>query len=68
LARNQKLFSGRADNHRLLSAAGPICDYGHDPEWEHREWLDTATIPQPAHWTRYVLATTRGAALGDENG
>ena len=41
---------------------------GHDPEWEHQEWLDTATITQLAHWTRYVLAQARGERLGDEEG
>jgi len=33
-----------------------LCYCGHDPDWEHQEWLDTATIAQLANWTRCVLA------------
>ena len=43
-----------------------LCYCGHDPDWEHQEWLDTATVTQLAHWTRYVLAQTRGEQFGDE--
>ena len=24
-----------------------LCYCGHDPDWEHQEWLDTATIESP---------------------
>jgi hypothetical protein len=51
-----------------IAVALALCYGGHDPDWEHQEWLDTATIAQLANWTRYVLALTRGEAFGDEGG
>ena len=51
-----------------LAVALALCYGGHDPDWEHQEWLDTATIAHLAHWTRYVLAQTRGESFGDEGG
>jgi len=49
-----------------IAVALALCYCGHDPDWEHQEWLDTATVTQLAHWTRYVLAQTRGEQFGDE--
>jgi hypothetical protein len=43
-----------------IAVALALCYGGHDPDWEHQDWLDTATIEQLANWPRYVLAQTRG--------
>jgi hypothetical protein len=51
-----------------IAVALALCYGGHGPDWECQEWLDTATIAQMAHWTRYVLAQTRGENFEDENG
>ena len=51
-----------------IAVALALCYYGHDPDWEHQEWLDTAGVEQLANWTRYVLSQTRGECFGDEGG
>jgi hypothetical protein len=43
-----------------IAVALALCYCGHDPDWEHQEWLDTAGVEQLAQWARYVLAQTRG--------
>ena len=50
-----------------LAVALALCCCGHDPDWEHQEWLDTAGVEPLAHWTRYVLAQSRGERFGDED-
>ena len=30
-----------------IAVALALCYCGHDPDWEHQEWLDTATIESP---------------------
>jgi hypothetical protein len=35
-----------------IAVALALCYCGHDPDWEHQVWLDTAAIEQMANWTR----------------